>query len=722
MPHVRRWLSSLTIAAVMLTSASLSFAQTGDRSPQQLWNDFNHYVLIARPDLAASSGQALLQRTEPSQLLDIVEASDYEDYDQTLDRATRVPELSAVAVRLTEAIAQARLERARDPQRIESDIDRLDDGQRAYANAVSRLRAAGQLAVPPMLQTLQDQEQEVLRPYVTTALVAMGRPAVYPLSVALPHLDDATQQRVARILSEIGYPLALPYLKQVLEDERTPAPVRDTLSTAFDRLSTGSMMDRGATAASLHLTVGRDQYDARTEGETPAGFEVYGGDGLLWRHNRLAGLVSVPVPEAIFADVLAMQSARYALELEPSNDAALRLWLMANLRREQSLPEGEVDPTYGNDRRPPSFYALLAGPAQLLMILDQALQDRDPELALAALRGLDDTAATEALISGGAAAGPMLRAMSFPLATVRFEAAAVMADARPASSYEGADLVTPALGEALRSDDARYAVIVAATAPRATALASMLRELGYVAAAGTPGQLESLRDRVALQPAVDLVLTELVVDETNDVLDQLRNDPRLRATPMVLAAEPADRVRLEAMAEDRPAMTVIDAEPDMPTLTEAVESARAAMTDEAATAEEARERALRALSLLDDIGVGSDVYDLTAAEPALVGVLDDDRQAVATRGAMVVAMLASTDAQRALAERALETSGELQITMLNALADSATRFGNRLTPAQANAIGELTREADDPVALAAARAHGALALPTQSAVERIFDQ
>src|SRR5690606_15661084 len=53
------------------------------RSPEKLWDDFNHYVLIARPELAHAAGQALLNQVNDDQLLDIVEASDFADW---LDR------------------------------------------------------------------------------------------------------------------------------------------------------------------------------------------------------------------------------------------------------------------------------------------------------------------------------------------------------------------------------------------------------------------------------------------------------------------------------------------------------------------------------------------------------------------------------------------------------------------------------------------------------------
>ena len=490
--HVRPGLVAVAAATALFAAVPVS-AQNGDRSIQQLWSDFNHYVLIARPDLAASSAEALLQRSEPGELLDAVEASEYDNYRSTLEQATQMAGVEEAAQRIVNELAEARLERARDPQRIRDSIERLAEGQRAYANAVTRLRAAGQAAVPAMLEVLTDREQRRLQPYVVTALSAMGRPAVYPLSIALPHVEGPTRRQLARVLAEIGYPLPLPFLKRVLEREDIDAEQRQVLERAFSTLLRTVAADEDDSAGELYRQLAADLYDTAVSGEVPSGYEVTAGRGVLWRYNDVAGLVSVLVPEAIYGDVLAMQAARYALELEPNNARALRLWLMANLRRGMNVPEGGEDPTYAAGRRPPSFYALLAGPEQQLQILDRALSDRDAELAMAALKGLSATAASDALIVEARAVEPMLRGMNYPLRAVRFEAAAVMAVARPDSSYDGAEFVVPALAEAVRSDEAKYAAVIAGSEDRASEIAATLRDLGFASVSST--SLEGAREQ-----------------------------------------------------------------------------------------------------------------------------------------------------------------------------------------------------------------------------------
>ena len=718
--HVRRWLLSLAAMAAVLATALPAPAQE-QRSAEELWSDFNHYVLIARPELAAASGEALLQRTDPQQLLDVVEQGEYDNWRQTLEQAAGAEETQPVARQLESVIAEARLERAKNPERIRRNIERLAAGQQAYTNAITRLRAAGQAAIPSMLEVLTDGNQQRLRPYVTTALIAMGRPAVYPLSVALPHVDGPTQQRLARVLAEIGYPMALPFLKQAIESDQASDAAHEVLTRAFQVLAQGRDAELDNDAAELFRGLAADQYQAGTRGDLPGGYQVTPERGVVWRYNEAAGLVAVPVPRAIFSDVLTMQSARFALDLEPDSAVALRLWLMSNLRRGLRLPEGEVDPTYGDDRRPPSFYALLAGPEQLLSILNRAVSDHDAALALSALDNLDHTAATDALIVDGGAVAPMMRASSYPVRGVRFKAAAVLANARPDSRYLGADFVVPALAEAVRSDAGRYALVLAESEDRASRLAAALRDVGYVTASGT--NLSDLRDAEVVKRGVDLILAELPAGRMEGLLDRLAGDLRLGATPIVAAVGPAERITLEERAQDTPRLTVIGQDLQTQALRDAIETVRAGVAGEQLDSQQAKERSLRALSLLRDVGVsGSGVYDLSLAESQLIAALADERDEVAVAAADVVAMLHSTAAQRALIEQALEAGGDRRVRMLDALADSATRIGNRLTASQTDELAQLIRDGEDPAALAAARAHGALQLPAQRAVDQIFAQ
>src|SRR5690606_12794146 len=122
------------------------------------------------------------------------------------------------------------------------------------------------------------------------------------------------------------------------------------------------------------------------------------------------------------------------------------------------LPEGERDPSYGQNMRQPSFYAMIAGPLRLQDVLSKALADRDPALAVDAIDALARTAGTNALINRGAGVQPLLRALQFPDRRVRYHAALALGQALPENDYEGSQRVVPVLAEAIRQTANRYAM------------------------------------------------------------------------------------------------------------------------------------------------------------------------------------------------------------------------------------------------------------------------
>ncbi|NBC10608.1 MAG: hypothetical protein GVY24_02595, partial [Planctomycetes bacterium] len=143
-----------TLARLLVIVLSVSAVSWGALAPQaraqatdatQLWEDFCHYVLIARPELAGDAGRQLLDTADAETLLAAVEGSTY-DTRKVLDRARKTETVKDVAAQLATAIQDARIDRARDPERIARDIELLALGDRANVNATARLKAAGQYA------------------------------------------------------------------------------------------------------------------------------------------------------------------------------------------------------------------------------------------------------------------------------------------------------------------------------------------------------------------------------------------------------------------------------------------------------------------------------------------------------------------------------------------------------------------------------------------------
>lgn len=714
----RLWLNLLLSVMFLVTLAPLSAtAQQSQKEPADLWADFNHYVLIARPDLAASAGQALLN-TKGDVLLDVVEASEYTDYDKTLLRAAKMERVSSIAKQLERAIQEARIERSRDTERIQRDIEQLAQGQRPFRNAVERLSAAGQYSVPQLLATLEDPKQERLHPYVVSALTLIGRPAVYPLAEALPAIENAVVvSQVALVLGQIGYPQALPYLKEVLEAPSTDPDAARVAQKAFDQIRENAGISGQMTAAELYLALATTQYRATTKGEVLPGYDADQGKGIVWSYSTLVGLTAIPVPGEIYGDVLAMRASKRALELNPNLDLALSQYLMANLRRDNRLPASEQDPSYGGEMRAPQFYAMLAGPSRQQDVLAQALTDHDADLALDAIAALADTAGTAALVSQGDARQPLLQALSYPDRRVRFRAAEALANALPDEPFAGSFKVVPVLAAAVRQSGTRYALVIAEDQEQLNETLALAGDLGYEAFGGL--SLGDAATEITTRPGVDLIIVRANASTIDQVYRETVNSPYLGATPVLAVITPGQQLPLRNLLgqEARVKPAVVSDDPEA--LRSAAEQAVQAYAGDEISDQEAEDMALTALQVLRDVTLASNVYRIKDALPALRQALSDSRPLVVEDSGRVLAMIDDATAQKALADAALAESGDLQIALLDSLAQSATAFGNKLDKSQTDELLQLVQQSSGDTALAAARAHGALALPTANAVQMI---
>jgi len=710
------WTCRLLATALISLSMFAGIAATGqDLTPAQLWDDFNHYVLIARPELAADSASALLSRVDAQQLLDIVEASRFEDYQQTLVRASKLPAVEAVAAKLDEKIQQAMIARIRDPRWIRSAIERLAAGRRAQMRATVLLSEAGQYAAPPLLEYLLDPKHEALRPYVLTAMVQVGQPLIYPLSEALPQLESVAQGQVAQVLAEIGYPRAIASLKQVAEDPNTDASAMRYVQVAFARLAEAASVPATTTAAQLYLDEAQALYYGGSVGKTIPGYDGKIERGIVWDYTPKTGLVKTEVPGEIFADVLAMRAARRALALDSGLDAALSVWLAANLRRENRLAGVGYDPTY-RQAQEPAYYLKMAGPYRQRDVLARALDDGDAALARDAIAALAQTAGTDVLLGEQTVAGPLVAAMDYPDRRVRFEAAFALTNARPTTAFPGSFRVAPVLAEAVRQTHQQYALVIAPV-DQQNHLLLAARHLGYVAI-GAPS-LEQAMQQVRSVPGIDLVITAVGPDDFAALHGEARQINELRTAPQVAVAAQADLADTNALTAQMSGVFVVAASADAGELAAAIAPAIDAYAGAVMNEDEALGYALHALALLRDVAlVGDDIYKIADVQPALIQALGDPRSDVVVAAANVLSLIDSQDAQRAVADVGLDANvaEDVRIAVLGSLADSATHYGKMLRRMQEDRVLELVESSTGDLAITAARAHGALALPTANAV------
>ena len=137
--------------------------------------------------------------------------------------------------------------------------------------------------------------------------------------------------------------------------------------------------------------------------------------------------------------------------------------------------------------------------------------------------------------------------------------------------------------------------------------------------------------------------------------------------------------------------------------------------------------ALRAATVMSELArTRNIVIDLSLAQTALINAVKDKRPQIQILAGQTLAHLGSSNAQRAIAEMALDSnnSGEVRIAAFNSLTTSAKVNANMLPEVAIDGIYTLIQsgEIDPELRSAAAAAYGALNLPSEKAKELILDQ
>lgn len=702
-----RSLLAPSLALSLCLASPSTFAQ--DDVNAKNWQMFAHFVNVARPEQAKPFGEKLLA-LDNAAFLAAIEAN----------RVYPVSEVNKLGISdslketwqaIEDKHQAALIERSRDPEQIRADIQALageQGGTRQEYNAIQRLKATGQFAAPYFLEVLQDPSQRKLHPRTINAMIEVGKELTYPLSVALPSLDPVTQEYVARVLGDIGYPEALPYLKLVTTSD-VGSSVKAACLAAFSQIADSSGVDATGTAQELFVKIGQAKYGIGTLNGELLGMDLANETGIVWNYRSDGGLIPVAVAQRVYADSLAMQNATSALALDPEMTEAVTLHLASNLRRENRMA-GEADPGYQLPN-PATFYLLISGAPQQKAVLERGLNDNDPALALDGIEAMAKTVGNNVLLGSGDNRAPVLDALFFSDRRVRYTAAITLASAAPAEAYSGSTSVVPVLGQAVRQSDELNAMIVAANG--ADALTTALENIDFKAV-GDINLDRAATKASASMPGVDLIVYTGDFAGFEAMYASAKADGTLTISPILALVDTgvasAIKVNYPGVQTAAP---LAEGDEELDRLEKLANATITTYGGEPITEEEAEAYAVSALSLLDTIAGHESIYSAADVEPILIEALDDDRSAVATGAAGVLAQIESNAAQQGLAAAGLSRVGDVQIAMLNALAESAKSYGNKLDREATDALIALVKSSNGETALSAARALGALtARPT----------
>jgi hypothetical protein len=685
-----------------------------DDDPALLLEEFIHYTIIAKPDLAAAWAERLLQSpiTDADLALILDEGRVKNDrFESALGKAHRMPELEDIAAELDRRVTEGRLNLARDPKRIDAAITLLTGNQRMKLHGRKLLDAAGEYAVPRLLRVITDGQDDRLRSAAGDMLEEIGRYSVAPLCAALTHLSDRDQRYICQVLSEIGLPHASPYLLELALDETAAVPSRDAATWAFRAVGG---VDDGLSVLYEHL--GRQYFD-ELDSLIAYPFEPANN---VWAFDPFHGLEATPVPTEIFGEVMAMRASSRALEIDPNNRSALSLFIAANLKRENELPQGTDDPIYGENRYSPAFYATVFGPQICLDVLAIGLDNLDTQLVRDAIAALSQTTGGASLFAAPGDRQPLLEALRYPDRRVQYEAALTLGRALPTQRFPSDIAVVPLLASAVRTGDQSFAAVIGLSEEDRRIDAERLENVGFTIIASGPN-VHAIRAEINAAVGVDLVVMRAEdVERTSQVVDDLYVFANTAAAPVLMLAGSGDMAQLKLDYRNNIRIKVSRVRIDDDEFNRSVDEVMLRASGGRMTEAEAEAYAIEAVMTLRDIAIsGNTAFAIADAEAALVQAMDARSGGLRLSVADILALINTQRAQQTLFDAALAASDDERIDLLDRVAESVKRNGDHSEPHHQEAVLDLVVNSSGRTAEAAARLYGALDLPAAPALELI---
>jgi CheY-like chemotaxis protein len=737
-----RWMLA---GCVMAGAAAQSWAQTGRASAsdapvvrippeatvESLFGDFLHYARLGRFTVADTHARALLAHPDltPVAVLDAAN-KDRKSLD-TLLILLKNATLGDSAARVLELIELGEYERRKDPELIRRNIEWLGGDPQQEFYAIRHLAASGEYAIPEMVQVLFDQGRKGLWPRLIRAFPLMGKSAVSLLVMAIRTDNEDVRQHLIRALGEIGYPQAVPYLRQLTHRDGLPDETKQAARAAIARIEEISGRMQPGSVAELFFNLAERYYNEDDAVRADPRFD----QANVWYWDDSAqSLKRVVVPTKIFGSIMAMRTTHEALSAREDDTDSLALWLAANTRREARLgfdiesadpsETAEDDPTRPDVFPRALYFTQTAGPRYAHLMLARAIRDDDSHVALAAIEALRVTAGESSLVGTEDHKQPLVQALQFPDISVRIKAALALGAALPKSQFAGLAFVVPVLASTLHVTGRDQVLVIGSNESEANRIAEELRRENYEVIQATNFYRGLERSRIE-QPALSgLFLASDITDpDASRAMQELRAEFRFARTPVVLLTQPDQSLLAEELVSADRYLEPIDAAAGGAGLIDAFSRAGARANRVPIEPDEALALALEAAETLRAIAVdGRTAYQLDRAESSLIAALSSPHEELQMMAASVLALLPTDTAQRAIAHVALDlgNTDSLRMAAFASLAESARNHGHRLEPDHVSSLIDIAaNEPDLTMRTAASQALGAINLAGTQASEII---
>ena len=488
---------AVVILSCMLLGTFASAQQLENKQKlEDDWNDFLHYTVIGRFDLAGGFAQKIIDsNADPLALLNLSEENP-RGYAILVKVHASNPDLAPLAAKILDIIEKGRFIRRTDSEIIQEEIKRLSSTVRGKYTAIERLRNAGEYAIPYMIDALCDQSRKAEFANITTALPEVGKEAIRPLTASLVMDDLIAKAEVIKALGKIGYPESLGYLKFIAENDSSEQ-LRQLAVDSMGQIDSASV---NKPAAELFYELAENYY-YKAPSLSPAADVNYAN---IWFWDKdTKRLIREEVDKAYFHELMAMRCCEWSLRADPDFGNAISLWLAAFFRAEGT--HIAYPKYFGSGHANAMTYATTAGAEYLHQALVRGVKDKDAVVALGAVEALSRNAGEKSLMYRLKTSQPLIDALTFDDRAVKFSAAIALALAGPTEKFGESELVVKNLAEAISiAPDANW--------PKDTA------DTYAVRACDAMLKLAQTRNKV-----VDLSLAlSSLVSATNDARDEIK--------------------------------------------------------------------------------------------------------------------------------------------------------------------------------------------------------
>jgi len=550
---------------------------------------------------------------------------------------------------------KAAARRKADMGKVKELIRDLEKGFKERWRAVAGLVAAGEIAVPYMLNCLSDaylasraknwvgkewteqrrlaQKQEI-KAAVKIAIKRIGRDAVYPLIQGLRSWEPEVQQEVMWLLTLQKDTRSGPALKALSIDERQTPEVRNRALEAFQKVMGSKATD--ALPEQEYLRLAEDYYYERGT-VIPYFFDE---QVPLWKWVQPKRRPAVPsyekaivqerIPRYAFNERMAEQACYEALRLDPELEPATSLLVCIYFKQVSEIGTLLIGHKKGGPHRlsAPLLKATQAQAKKLVAIpflvqpigkrplygaMRRALRDRDSYILLQCIAHLR----ADADRSPDVGEGPVVEALGFTDKRVRYAAAECLLHVAPNGELGGAEKTVNVAAHALSEVTQRAVLVMDDSTQNRNRLRADLAALKYAAVeASNKSDGLAMARRGYPPPDAILLAASLANANIRDVVLTIKRDARSATVPIILLGGKAP----DALTR-RNIQAVLPAKPDRKALAKTLQTAMRGPGLELSSKAEAQKVIRLLAEALQKIDPKSSQYPLDRLVPGLRSLL-----------------------------------------------------------------------------------------------------